>query len=302
MSQGIGRPVRITSISFAIGETLETIAGLVDAEGARGADLIVLPETWRGQDGHVPETLEGPTITAMAALAEKHAAWIVCPIDRIDGKRRLNSAVLLDRNGAVAAVYDKLFPYQKELEADPPVSAGEHTAVLTTDFGVVGMAICFDANFPEVWQTLEREGAELVVWPSEYSGGTTIQAHALVNHYYIVTATQAGHCLVYDITGREILSEQSGAVNISRFVLDLDRAVYHQDFNMKKLERLLADHGEDVEVEVRLPQEKWFVLRARRPGASARKLAREYGLEELRAYVARNRRELEAIRGRQSHP
>jgi len=67
---------------------------------------------------------------------------------------------------------------------------------------------------------------------------------------------------------------------------------------MKKLERLLAEHAEDVEVEVSLAQEKLFVLRARRPGPSARKLAQEYGLEELRAYIARNRRELEAIRRR----
>jgi predicted amidohydrolase len=299
MREAIGRPVRVTSISFAVGETLPAIAALVDEEGARGVDLIILPETWLGQDGHVPETLEGPTVTTMAALARTHRTWIVCPIDRRDGQRRLNSAVLLDRSGTVAAVYDKLFPYQKELEAVPPVRAGGKATVLKTDFGVIGMAICFDANFPELWQDMERQGAEIVVWPSEYAGGTTVQAHALVNHYYVVTATQAKHCLVYDITGREALSERSATVTISRFVLDLDRGIYHEDFNLGRLQRLLDDHADDVEVEARFLPEKWFVLRARRPGVSARNLAREYGLEELRAYIARNRREREAMRRRE---
>jgi hypothetical protein len=114
-----------------------------------------------------------------------------------------------------------------------------------------------------------------------------------MNHYYIVSATQAGHCLVYDITGREMLSERSSDFNVSRIVLDLDRGLYHEDFNLEKLEALLADNKGAVEVEVRLRAEKWFVLRALRPGVSARQLAREYGMEELRDYIARVRRELD---------
>jgi predicted amidohydrolase len=288
-----GRPVRITSISFGIGRTLDAVARLVEQEGARGTDLIVLPETWLGQNTHVPESLDGPTISTIASLAKMHGCWIVCPIDRTDGSRRLNSAVLIDRHGSIACVYDKIFPYQKELEARPPVSRGTGVSVHATDFGALGMAICFDVNFPEVWHELSRGGAEVVAWPSEYAGGTTLQAHALTNHYYIVSATQAGHCLVYDITGREMLSERSSDVNVSRIVLDLDRGLYHEDFNLEKLEALLADNRGDVDVELRLPVEKWFVLRALQPGVSARRLAREYGLEELRDYIARNRRELD---------
>ncbi len=89
----IGRPVRVTSISFATGKTREDIVAVVDGEGARGADLIALPETWLGQ-GDCPEPIDGPTITAMSALAAAHRTWIVCPVDRIDGERRLNSSVV----------------------------------------------------------------------------------------------------------------------------------------------------------------------------------------------------------------
>ncbi len=136
-----------------------------------------------------------------------------------------------------------------------------------------------------------------MIWPSAYSAGTTLQAHALIHHYYIVTATQTRDCIVYDVTGQEIWYERSDDVNISCVTLDLDRGIYHENFNMDKLDRLLGEHGEDVEMEQHLQREQWIVLRARRPGVSARALAREYGLEELRDYITRSRREIDRLRG-----
>jgi apolipoprotein N-acyltransferase len=117
----VGRPVRIVSIGFTQGCTLEQIAGLVDQEGGRGTDLIALPETWRGQDLKSPESLEGPTIKTIAALARKHQTYIVCPIDRLEGKRRYNSSVLLDRQGRVVSIYNKLYPvWLVECMKEPP--------------------------------------------------------------------------------------------------------------------------------------------------------------------------------------
>ena len=291
-----GRPVRIVSISFT-GKSLTEIAALVDQEGARGCDLIALPETCTGQQGHEPETLGGPTVSALADLARRHHTYIVCPIDRREGERRLNSAVLIDRWGQVVCVYDKVYPYWSEFDLQPPVEPGSDVPVHEADFGCVGMAICFDANFPEVWARLAARGAELVVWPSAYSAGTTLQAHALAHHFYIVTATQTCDCLVYDITGDEMLYEKREGLNISRFSLDLDRGIYHENFNVEKRDRLLAEHGGEVQQEKWLQREQWFVLRARKAGVSARRLAREYGLEELRDYVARSRREIDRLRG-----
>lgn len=310
-TRGVGRPVRISSISFANGRSLEEIAALVDREGARGIDLLALPETWLGQAGHEPEPLDGPTIRCIAGLAQKHHMYVVCPIDRLGTVQapahavhaavtetpRLNSAVLIDRTGRVACVYDKVYPYWAEFDVTPIVSVGLDAPVFEADFGHVGMSICFDANFPEVWKRLADQGAELAIWPSAYSAGTTLQTHALANHMYIVTSTQTCDCVVYDITGQEIFYEKSPDLNISRVTLDLDRGIYHENFNIERRDRLLAEHGDDVEQEQFMQREQWFVLRARRPGVSARALAREYGLEELRDYINRSRRDIDKMRG-----
>ena len=297
MANHTGRPVRVVSLSFPAGTDPRRVAAAVDAEGARGCDLIALPETWMGQADHDPEELAGPSVTLMSELARRHGTYVVCPIDRIEGARRLNTAVLIDRNGEVAGCYDKVFPYWSEFDVTPPVAVGTSVPVFDTDCGRVAVTTCFDVNFPEVWQRLAEQEAELVIWPSAYSAGTSLQAHALNHHFYIVTSTQSCDCLVYDITGRQLLYEQAPEFNVSRITLDLDRGIYHSNFNLDKRDRLLAEHGDAVEQELWMELESWFVLRARRPGVSARRLARAYGLEELRDYIARSRREIDAMRG-----
>lgn len=297
MATNAGRPVRIASLSFPVGTGRERVAAAVDAEGARGCDLIALPETWMGQADHEPEDLNGPSVTLMGQLARRHATYVVCPIDRIDGARRLNTAVLIDRRGKIAGCYDKVFTYWSEFDVTPPVGVGTTVPVFDTDLGRIGMTTCFDVNFPEVWQRLAEQEAELVIWPSAYSAGTSLQAHALNHHFYIVTSTQTCDCLVYDITGRQLLYERTAGFNVSRITLDLDRGIYHSNYNLDKRDRLLAEHGDAVEQELWMELESWFVLRARRPGVSARRLARAYGLEELRDYIARSRREIDAMRG-----
>jgi predicted amidohydrolase len=297
----IGRPVRAVSIGFRPGPSLEEIAGLVDKEGSRGVDLIALPETFRGQNNDTQETLDGPTVTAIAQLAEKHRTYIVCPIDRKDGDRRLNSAVLLDRRGRIAGVYDKLYPFWvEEFKKSPPVQPGQAVTVFNTDFGKLGVAICFDVNWGPLWQRLSDFGAELVIWPSAYSAGRTLQARAIDFSYYVMSATWVPDCLVYDIDGEQLLYEKgaSDGFNVARFTFDLDRCIFHQDLNLPgKLAKLLKERGDDVEREKSLPMEGCFVLKARRPGVSARGLARQYGLEERRPYLNRSRSEVDKARG-----
>jgi predicted amidohydrolase len=293
---GIGRPVRVVSLCFK-SATLDAIAGIVDTEGAKGVDLICLPEAWRGPD--VLETLSGPTITTLSALARKHRSYVVCPIYRRADGHRLNSTVLIDRTGSVGAVYDKVFPYWNEFDMSPPALPGKgDAAVFDADFGRMGIATCFDAKFPEVFQRLRDKGAEMVVWSSAYSGFTELQAFALLHHYYIVTSTLTGDSVVYDITGALLLDERGkGDVTVSRFTLDMDRTIYHYNFNLDRRARLLAERSGDVALDADMPREEWFVLKAARPGVSARRLGREYGLEELRYYQDRSRTGIDARRG-----
>ena len=115
-----------------------------------------------------------------------------------------------------------------------------------------------------------------------------------------MSATQTPDCLVFDIDGEQLLHEtaNSGDFNITRVTFDLDRCIFHQDLNRPaKIAKLLKEHGDDVAEEKWLPMEGCFVLKAKRPGVSARALAREYGMQERRPYLNRSRIEVDKARG-----
>lgn len=269
----------------------------MEKAGSANVDVIALPEQCRGINDKTEEDLNGPTVTAMAALTKKYNTYIVCPIDRRSQNLRLNSVVLLDRSGKVGSVYDKIFPYWSEYDFRPPVDVGEEAQVYRADFGLLGFATCFDVNFPEVWKRLADKGAEVVIWPSAYSAGTSLQAHALNHHFYIVSVTQVSDCLAYDITGEKLFYQKSEKVNVATVTFDLDRGIYHENFNIPKRDKLLKEHPEDVEMEKWMQLEQWFILKAKRPGVSARELAKQYGMEELRHYLDRSRRSIDGRRG-----
>ena len=302
------RKVRAVSVSFKSNVGVHTVVPLariadrVDREAAQGADLIILPEHCQGCNDRSEETLDGPTVTAMAQIARRYRTYIVVPIDRKEGDLRFNSSVLLDRGGKVVCVYDKVYPvYQDECERKPPIRPGDYARVYQADFGRVGFATCFDVNWASLWRKLSYLGAELVVFPSAYSAGRSLQAHAIEYNYYVMSSTRLPDCRVYDIDGELMVHDQENAgkgVNVTRIELDMDRCIFHQDQNMPyKLDKLLQAHGNEVEREKWLPMEGWFVLRAKHPGASAKELAKQYGLETLRHYLNRSQCEIDQCRG-----
>ncbi|HTF21113.1 MAG TPA: carbon-nitrogen hydrolase family protein [Chryseolinea sp.] len=297
VAQKIGRPVEVVSLCFR-DQGFEKIIKMVEEEASKGVDIISLPETWRGQ--HTPEKIDGETITALSRIAKQYKTYILSPIDRTDGKGRYNTAVLIDRQGKVVFGYDKIYPYWAEFDlsegAVNPGSNGE--MVYDTDFGRIGVSICFDSNFPEVWQALRDKGAEIVFWPSAYSAGSQLQAYAIMHHYYIVTSTYTKDCQVYDITGERILDAKSADVTVARTTVDLDRVIFHENFNMQKRDKLLKEHKDEIEQEAFLEREQWFVLRSKKPGISARELTKKYEMEELVDYQDRSRREIDKRRGR----
>ena len=291
-----GRKAKITSIGFTQ-RPLDEFISVIDDEAQRSCDLILLPEACTGND--IIEPLDGRSVKRVSEIAASRGVYIVFPIYRNSKtEERINSSILIGRKGEICGVYDKVYPFWSEFDLDPVCDAGRQAPVFETDFGKVGMAICFDANFPEVFKRLSLGGAEIVLWSSAYSAGMSLQAHAINYNYTIITSTLVPDCLVYDITGQEIYYQYTpGGINISRVTVDLDRCAFHQNYNMEKRDKLLNDYAGKIESDLWLEREQWFTLRAVVPGISAKKLAAEYGMEELTAYKNRSLIEIDKMRG-----
>jgi len=262
-----------------------------------GLDLVALPETCLGS--RIEEDPEkSDAVRAVRAIAKTYNVNIVLPlyISRA-GVKRINTALVIDRGGAIVASYRKLYPYWSEYDLDPPCAVTDGgDCVAELDFGKMGLAICFDANFPGVWRNLYESGAEFVVWSSAYSAGAQLAAYSLIHHYPIVTCTLVPDAAVYDIDGTEVAYGKGEDAYIMEHTLDLDRCIFHYNFNQDKAEKLIGDHGADVSIEKDYWREQWFILRSGSAGVSARALAREYGMKELHEYQRDSRASIDAMR------
>ena len=291
------RQVNIISIGVSgKNQNISSLLSLIGQECQENDDLIVLPEMCLGF-GII--SMDDEAIVKICEMAEEKGVYIVFTFfRRADSGETYNTSLLIDHKGNIAGIYDKAFPFWGEGFSDPPCVPGKDVQVFETDFGKIGISNCFDVNFPDVYKKLSDLGAELVLYPSGYSAGMSLQAHAVNHNYYIVSSTLVPDCAMYDINGREIYYQKGAdGLNISRLFVDLDRSIFHFDLNLAKRDKLLKDHAGEIEQDTCLEREAWFTLRATKSGVSVRKLAAAYGLEELTHYKKRKSDELDKLRG-----
>ena len=284
----MNRPVNILSLAFK-DETPQRVLAAAEQESGAGTDLLLLPEMWMGDD-YVVRSRDDEILCAISKFAKRHACYVICPLSYASDEKRYNRSFVYDRGGECVYRYDKAFPWWGELEFQPPCAAGAAAGLFQTDFGTCGIAVCFDVNFPAVWSQMAEMGAEIVFWPSDYSAGRSLQAHAINHHYVIVSSTRERDTALIDITGEEVSYHKTAGMTAAHYAVDLDRSIFHENFNADKLQALLRTNGE-IKVEQRFAREQWFVLSGSK-ACSVKKAARENDMEELRDYLLRSKREI----------
>jgi len=218
---------RVAAIQMASGPQVQANlleAGRLIAEAAAGgAGLVVLPENFalmgleetdkvaqRERDG------AGPMQDFLAQQAKRHRVWLVggtVPLEAHAADKVRAACLVFDANGRRVARYDKLHLFDVRVVAtgeryteSETIEPGERTVVVDTPFGRLGLAVCYDLRFPELFRRLLDEGAELLAVPSAFTAATgrahwstLVRARAIENLCYTVAAAQGG----YHLSGRE---------------------------------------------------------------------------------------------------
>jgi beta-ureidopropionase len=181
-------------------------------------DIICLPELFGTAGVEDQKTLSeiaedekvpGPVTGRIAAFARKNSCYVVCPVITKKEGNFYNSSLLVDRKGSIAGVYHKMHPVKTEIFPDQDFKGGGvvpgavDQPIIETDFGKVGMQICYDANWADGWDNLKKKGADIVLFPSAFPGGRMLNYYALKNEYYIVSST-TGEARVIDISGNDL--------------------------------------------------------------------------------------------------
>jgi predicted amidohydrolase len=207
---------------------------------AGGTDLAALPEyfSYLGTSrrrAELAEPVPGPTTDRVAALARELGIWVLggSVLER-DDSGVYDTSVLFDRTGEVVARYRKIHLYDVDLPGQPPIresatiTPGDALVTHETEFARVGLSICYDVRFPELYRGLMAMGAEVLFAPAQFQHETgkdhwhvLLRARAIENQCFVVAPGQCGtfgdpakgrrsygHSLIVDPWGR-ILAEGS---------------------------------------------------------------------------------------------
>jgi predicted amidohydrolase len=190
-----------------------------------GTDVIVFPEgtTVVGTAknyAEVAETLPGPTTTALGALARDKHAWVVAGLYERDGRAIYNTAVLIDRDGRLAGSYRKVYLPREEIEGG--LTAGGAYPTFATDFGTVGLMICWDVQYPDPARALALNGAELLLMPIWGGNETLGRARAIENRVFVASSGYDYPSQVTDPDG-QVLARAEGDGTVAVTTIDLAR-------------------------------------------------------------------------------
>ena len=232
-------------------KNLDTVVSFIEEAAARGAKLITMPESMNyvGLDnaGHAEEIPGGPTFQLMSEQAKKYGVWLHC--GRIYEKnpndpRPFNSTMVIDPRGNLAAKYHKIHPFDVVIPNGPVNRESERICpgdeIVTVDTGEVGhlgLSICYDMRFAEMYRIMALEGAQILLMPADFTmptgkdhWETILRTRAIENGCYVVAPAQYGvkpkfqayaNSLVVDPWGN-VIARASNHPQVITAEIDLD--------------------------------------------------------------------------------
>jgi len=204
--------IRVAAIQMPIltedmrDENLSIACELLALAGERNPDLVCLPELFVGLK--VISKLSGVETERVGEIARTHGMYIVAPLYIQKEEGVFNCSVLIDRNGKVAGYYEKvhLWPWEAPVFE---VKAGKTFPVFKTDFGVLGLCICHDHQFPETARSLAVAGAEVIHCATRMPDPFQLpwlefsRIRALENQVYVVSVGSTfNHCSTHIVAPR----------------------------------------------------------------------------------------------------
>jgi len=264
-------------------DMFDRIFALMDKVLVNQPDIICLPEVFHTSNVNKTYTLQeklalsNNVLGSMSAFAKKNRCYLVVAVNTEENGSIFNSAVLLDREGTRVGEYRKIHLTENEIDngltpgpLDPPV--------FQTDFGKVGMQICFDVMWDDGWQKLKDKEAEIVFWPSAYGGGQSLQAKALQHRYVLATSTRKGSSKLWDITGRELAQTGFWEKNWYCAPVNLEKAFLHTWPFVQHFDKIKEKYGRKIRI-TNFHEEEWSVIESLSPDILIADILKEFNLK-----------------------
>jgi len=194
------------------------------ALGEKKVDIALLPEMFNGKGVKDAELIDGPSGTLLAQKARQWRMYVSGTFYEKRGALVFNTAPLFDREGKIVGAYDKNQLYDPE--EDEGATPGVGFPVFQTDFGKVGIIICYDSWFPEPTRLLAYKGAELILFPNAGYFTGLMPARAADNGVWIAVSSLNSPAGIWDSSGARAGEHES---NPTRHVVSSIRSSEKDD-------------------------------------------------------------------------
>ena len=249
------RPVSVAVVNLkpretrSSGESVRRFLEVIERSVTKKTDVILLPEgitvvgTGKGFP-EIAETIPGPTTTRLGEMARRKNSYLVAGMYERDGAAIYNTAVLLDRTGSVVGKYRKVYLPREEIEGG--LTPGSDYPVFRTDFGTVGIMICWDSQYADPARALALKGTELLLMPIWGGNETLVKARAIENRVFIATSGYNYPTHILDPDGKLLAAAtEQGSVGFA--TIDLTRR-YMDDWLGDMRGRFMKELRLDVKV------------------------------------------------------
>lgn len=302
-AERLPREVWIASVS-QMGLTAETpeqmtkmLIGHMQKALVYQPDIFCLPEVYPFSNVEKKYSLDDKVeislkvLDELAAFSRQNKCYLIGPVYTEENGNIYNSAVLIDRNGNQVGKYHKMHPTVGELTAG--ISPGPLTPpVFKTDFGTIGIQICFDLIWDDGWKSLGEQGAEIVFFPAAYAGGQALNTKAWENKYAVVSSTRKNTAKICDISGDVIAKTGTWDQNLVCAPVNLEKAFLHTWPAVLKFEKIRQKYGNKIKI-TNYDEEEWSIIESLSPDIVVNDVLKEFEIKNYKdhkheAEVAQN--------------
>jgi beta-ureidopropionase len=246
-------------------------------------DIVCMPETFPFNNVEKQTTpqekveISDRVLKHFSEFSAQNNCYTICPVYTSRMGNVYNAAVVFDREGKRTGGYEKI--HLTDYEINDGFKCGPlFQPVIATEFGRIGIQICFDIEWNDGWKMLRQQDAEIIFWPSAFAGGKCVNSKAWENKCVVASATCKNTAKLCDISGEVI--DQTGIWNSNLFCapVNLEKTFLHTWPYVQRFGEIREKYGRKVKI-TNFHEEEWSVIESQSPEILVKDILKEFDLK-----------------------
>jgi len=262
---------------------VEKILKILNEAADSKPDFICLPEVFpfANVDSNLTfkqkAEFSNKILPRFAEFSKTNNCYLICPVFTSSEGRIYNSAVVFDRTGKKIGQYNKIHETVEYVRDG--VSCGEmFQPVIQTEFGPIGVQICYDINWEDGWTMLRDQGVKIIFWCSAFAGGQQLNMKALQNKCIVASSTNKSISKVCDIDGKTVAGTGIWDPNFYSGSLNMEKVFLPAYDYLEQCSAIRKKYGRKVKVTV-FHEEEWTIVESVSPDVLINDIIAEFELK-----------------------